>query len=123
MGKRLRVLVAEDCRDTALTYATLLQLVGHEVRLVHDGPAAVQAAITDRPDVALLDIGLPGMDGYEVAEAIRRQPHLLAVRLIAVTGYGQPSDVDRGYQAGFDHYLVKPVEPATLLTLLANGTG
>ena len=118
MSDRVRVLVAEDSKDMALTYATFLKLAGYEVHLVDDGRAAVEAAVADRPHVAVLDIGLPGMTGFEVAEAIRRQPDLQGVRLIAVTGYGQEQDVRRGREAGFDHYLIKPVDPLELLRLL-----
>jgi len=122
LGDRVRVLVAEDCQDTALTYATFLKLAGYEVRVVCDGRAAVEAAVAERPDVAVVDIGLPVMTGLEVAEAIRQQPDLQGVRLIAVTGYGQRDDVRRGQEAGFDHYLVKPVDPADLLPLLTSKT-
>lgn len=118
MSDRVRVLVAEDSKDMALTYAAFLKLAGYQVRLVDDGRAAVEAAVADRPHVAVLDIGLPGMSGFEVAEAIRRQPDLQGVRLIAVTGYGQEHDVRRGREAGFDHYLIKPVDPLELLRLL-----
>jgi len=118
VGERVRVLVAEDSHDLAQAYATFLRLAGYDVCVVKDGRAAVLAAVAEHPDVALLDIGLPGMDGYQVAEAIRRQPDLVGVRLIAVTGYGQEEDRCRGHEAGFDHYLVKPVEPLDLLPLL-----
>ncbi|HEV3262859.1 MAG TPA: response regulator [Gemmataceae bacterium] len=119
MAEPVRVLVVEDCRDTAVSQALLLEMAGYEVRLVHDGPAAFREAATFRPDAVLLDINLPGMDGYQVAEQIRRKPALRRVRLIAVTGYGQAKDIRRGREAGFDHYLIKPADPEELLRLLA----
>ena len=88
----------------------LLEMTGHATRLAHDGPAAVQAAIDYWPDVVLLDIGLPGLDGYKVAQRIRQQVGLENVVLVALTGYGQDSDRQRSQDAGFDHHLVKPAD-------------
>jgi CheY-like chemotaxis protein len=105
-----RVLVVDDNRDAAETMRELLQVYGYATRVAYDGPEALDAAIAFRPDVALVDIGLPAMDGYEVARRIRQLPELRAIRLIAVTGYGQASDRHRTEQAGFDHHLVKPVD-------------
>jgi len=118
MVDRVRVLVAEDCPDTAASQALLLELAGYEVRLAHDGPAALREAAGFRPDAVLLDIGLPGIDGYRVAEQIRGQGAFAGVRLIAVTGYGQAQDIRRGAEVGFDHYLVKPAEPEELLRVV-----
>ncbi|NQV26682.1 MAG: PAS domain S-box protein [Rhodopirellula sp.] len=115
----LRVLVVDDNVDTAGSLAMLLEASGHEVRIAHDGPTALQAAIDNKPDVVLLDIGLPGMDGNEVAKRIRQQPELENVVLVAMTGYGQDSDRKRSHEAGFDHHLVKPVELSALEKLLA----
>ena len=105
-----RVLVVDDNVDNAQGLAMLLEMTGHATRLAHDGPAAVQAAIDYQPDVVLLDIGLPGLDGYKVAQRIRQQAGLENVVLGALTGYGQDSDRQRSQDAGFDHYLVKPAD-------------
>ncbi len=115
----LRILVVDDSQDSARMSAMLLRSWGHEVRVAHDGPSALERATGFRPEVILLDIGLPGMDGFEVARHIRHQPHLEGVRLVAVTGYGQDTDRRRSEEAGFDVHLVKPVEPAALQALLA----
>jgi signal transduction histidine kinase len=113
-----RLLVVDDNRDAADSLATLLRLLGHEVRVAHDGPAALALAKDYRPEVVFLDIGMPGMDGYQVARRLRRQPGLEGVRLAALTGWGQPEDRRRSAEAGFDHHLVKPVEPSALQQLL-----
>jgi signal transduction histidine kinase len=106
----LRVLVADDNVDTVETFALLLRQSGHDVRTAYDGEAAVQAAMEYQPDVALLDIGLPGLTGYEVAKRIRLEPSLQSMVLIASTGYGQDSDRRAALQAGFNHHLVKPAD-------------
>jgi two-component system, sensor histidine kinase len=113
-----RVLVVEDNLDAALTLADLLGIWGYEVSTVHDGLSAVETAPRFRPDVVLLDIGLPGIDGYEVARRLRRRPELAGLLIVAVTGYGQESDRQRSREAGFDHHLVKPVDLETLRRLL-----
>lgn len=105
-----RVLVVDDNVDGAQSLAMLLEMTGYGTRLAYDGPAAVQAAIDYRPDVVLLDIGLPGLDGYKVAQRIRHQAGLENVVLVALTGYGQDSDRQRSHDAGFDHHLVKPAD-------------
>ena len=92
---------------------------GHEVRLAYDGPSALDVAINYRPDVLLLDIGLPGLDGYEVAQRIRQQAALKNIMLVALTGYGQESDRQRSQNAGFDHHLVKPADFDKIENLLA----
>lgn len=115
----VRVLVVEDNVDAAETLADLLRLWGYQVEVVHDGQAAVEVAPGFRPDAVLLDIGLPRMNGYEVARWLRRRSDLGGVLLIAVTGYGQESDRARGREAGFDHHLVKPVDLDLLRRLLA----
>jgi CheY-like chemotaxis protein len=97
----------------------LLQIMGNDIRMAHDGQEGVDVAQEFRPDVVLLDIGLPGIDGYEVARLIREQPYGTRVRLIALTGYGQESDKSRARSAGFDEHLVKPVEIRTLHRALA----
>ena len=118
-GKALRILVVDDNVDTAESLAMLLRLVGHQVRTEHTGPKGLQAAVSEKPDVVLMDIGLPGMDGCQVAERIREHQDLKAMRLIAISGYGQEADQRRCEKAGFSHHLVKPVDPAKLQELLS----
>jgi len=115
----LRVLVVDDNVDTVLSFSMLLRASGHEVQTAHDGLAAVQAAINYRPDIVLLDIGLPGLNGYEVAKQIRQHPDLKHVVLVALTGYGQDSDRHASGQAGFTHHLVKPARFEELQKILA----
>jgi signal transduction histidine kinase len=115
----LRVLVADDNLDTAMTFSMLLSQSGHDVRTAHDGEAAVQAAIDYQPDVVLLDIGLPGLNGYDVARRIRLEPALQNTVLIASTGYGQESDRKAAFEAGFNHHLVKPADFDKLERILA----
>jgi signal transduction histidine kinase len=115
-----RVLVVEDHPDGARSLATLLEVLGHEVRTVFDGRGAVAEARTYLPEVVLLDIGLPGLNGYEVARQLRREPALEGVFLIAMTGWGQPEDRRRSYEAGFNAHLVKPVELHDLEPLLVS---
>jgi CheY-like chemotaxis protein len=117
-----RVLVVDDNVDGAESLAVLLRLGGHEVRVCHDGPASLMIVDEFRPEMVFLDIGLPGLDGYEVAWRLRARPERIA--LIALTGYGQEEDVRRSRQAGFDRHLVKPADPASLAALfeaLGNG--
>lgn len=115
----MRVFVVEDNLDAALTLVDLLQIWGYEVRAVHDGLAAVEVAPFFDPDVALLDIGLPGIDGYEVARRLRGRSDLEGLLIVAITGYGQDSDRERAREAGFDHHLVKPVDLDLLRRLLS----
>jgi CheY-like chemotaxis protein/anti-sigma regulatory factor (Ser/Thr protein kinase) len=115
---RHRVLIVEDHADSAQTIETLIALDGHEVRNVRDGPAALELVEKFRPDVLLVDIGLPGMDGFEVARRLRASEVTRMSLIVAVTGYGQDRDRSRAIEAGFDHHLVKPVNVPTLLTLL-----
>lgn len=114
-----RVLIADDNRDAAESLALLLQIEGHEVTAVHDGREALTAFESWKPDAALLDIGMPGLNGYEIARAIRRMPGGRDVTLIAVTGWGQDNDKAQALQAGFNHHFTKPVEPDALTALLA----
>jgi PAS domain S-box-containing protein len=114
-----RILVVDDNQDSAESLALLLELSGHEVRTAHDGVEGVEAAATFRPDVILLDIGLPKLNGYEAARRIREQQGGKQVVLVAVTGWGQEEDRRRSGEAGFDAHMVKPVDPNTLGTLLA----
>jgi CheY-like chemotaxis protein len=115
-----RILVVDDNADAADSIALLLQAAGHDAEVAYSSEAALEAAVGSRPDVVLLDIGLPGMDGYEVARRLRAQPELENLRLIALTGYGHDSDRMRSREAGFDHHLVKPVEFDSLTRLLAS---
>jgi signal transduction histidine kinase/ActR/RegA family two-component response regulator len=115
-----RVLVVDDNRDAAISLGRLLKLLGADVHVVHDGPAALQVLSTFRPTVVLLDIGMPGMDGYEVARRIRKHPDWGDVVLIAVTGWGQEQDRLLATQAGFDHHLLKPADAASLGDLLTS---
>jgi CheY-like chemotaxis protein len=115
---RLRVLVVEDDADTAEATALLLRLYGHEVRVAADGPAALALAAAEPPEVVLLDIGLPGMDGCEVARRLRHQATPRPPVLIALTGYGWTEVWGRCYEAGVDLYLLKPADPDALRTLL-----
>jgi CheY-like chemotaxis protein len=115
----LKVLVVDDNADTVLSFTMLLKASGHDVRAAYDGPTAVQVVLDYQPDVVLLDIGLPGLNGYEVARRIRQQPDFENVVLVALTGYGQDSDRQSSLQAGFDHHLVKPARLAQLQQILA----
>jgi len=115
----LRMLVVDDDVDAAEMLEMLLTISGHAVRIAHDGPAALEAALEFRPNVVLLDIGLPEMDGYEVAKRIRQQPALTNVVLVALTGYGQETIRQRSQDAGFDHHLVKPADFAKVQHILA----
>ncbi len=114
-----RVFVVEDNLDAALTLRDLLEIWGYEARTVHDGLSALEVAPEFHPDVVLLDIGLPGIDGYEVARRLRDRADLPGLLIIAVTGYGQESDRQRAREAGFDQHLVKPVDLEILRRLLA----
>ncbi|HEX3131261.1 MAG TPA: response regulator [Thermoanaerobaculia bacterium] len=116
---RRRVLVADDNQDSAESLGMLLELHGHEVRLAYDGQEALDAAGLFLPDVMLLDIGLPKMDGFEVASRLRQDSRHDRMLLVAVTGYGRDGDRERARAAGFDHHLIKPVDPRTLADLIA----
>jgi two-component system CheB/CheR fusion protein len=115
----LRILVIEDAADTARTTQLLLTTWGYDCLMARDGPAALDVAATFRPEVVFLDIGLPGLDGYEVARQLRKHPATGAAFLVAVTGYGQDREVELCWEAGFDRHLLKPVEPQEFRTLLA----
>ncbi len=114
----LKVLVVEDNEDTAESLRMFLELSGYGVTLAYTGPDGVATARAVRPDVVLCDIGLPGMDGFEVAATLRQAPETATARLIAVTGYGKDEDRRRAFEAGFDVHLVKPVDPQQLLAYL-----
>jgi CheY-like chemotaxis protein len=114
-----RVLVVDDNEAAADMLAALLKTMGHEVRVARDGMSALETADVCRPEVVLMDIGLPGMDGHEVARRLRLRPAGAGMRLVAVTGYGQDEDRRRYQESGFDAHLVKPVEPQVLQEVLA----
>jgi CheY-like chemotaxis protein len=114
----LRAVVCDDATDLRELVADLLRLRGHEVAVVEDGPSAIAAIIKERPDVALIDIGLPDMDGYAVARAIRGRIQDYRPRLIAMTGYGQASDRAAAFDAGFDAHIVKPASADKILRAL-----
>jgi PAS domain S-box-containing protein len=118
LTRHVRVLVVEDNRDSAESLRMLLSTQGYEVALAYTGTEGVEAARSVRPDVVICDVGLPGMDGYEVARAIRMNPGTAKTRLIAVTGYGRDDDRVRALASGFDNHLVKPADPEALLGLL-----
>jgi CheY-like chemotaxis protein len=113
-----RVLVVDDNQDAADTLALLLELMGHQTRTANDGLAALEAAEDFRPDVVLLDIGLPKMNGYDVCRKMREQPWGQRAFLVALTGWGQAEDQRKASEAGFDRHLVKPVEESVLQQLL-----
>jgi Signal transduction histidine kinase len=113
-----RILVVEDNRDAAEVLATYLRTCGHTVRVAYDGPAGFAAAAREQPDVVICDIGLPGVDGYEFARKLRADPRLQRCLLVAVTGYGEARDRQRGVEAGFAHYLTKPADPREIERLL-----
>ena len=119
VGKRVRILVVEDNREAARMMRVLLEIGGYDVMLAYTGPDGLEMAKTEHPAIVLCDIGLPGMDGYEVAAALRRNAETAATRLIAVTGYGREEDRRRALEAGFDAHLVKPVNPDVLLQYLS----
>lgn len=119
LATNLKVLVVDDNVDTVLGFLMLLKASGHDVRSANDGLSAVEKAIEYRPDVVLLDIGLPGLNGYEVARRLRQHPNLKNTVLIALTGYGQDTDRQASKQAGFDHHLVKPARFDQLNKILA----
>lgn len=117
-SERLRIMVVDDNVDAAAMLALLLETQGHQVLVEHDSTRALQAARAVAPHVCLLDIGLPDMDGYELARRLRAQPETTASVLIAVTGYGQESDRENSLAAGFDHHLIKPVDIKMLYPIL-----
>jgi CheY-like chemotaxis protein len=104
------VLIADDNHDAAVSLSMLLQAMGHDTRVVHDGIEALEEAELFRPDVVLLDIGMPRLDGYETARRIASRPWATATRIVAVTGWGQEADRQRAKEAGFHLHLVKPVD-------------
>jgi CheY-like chemotaxis protein len=115
-----RILIVDDYPNTAESFARLLRHLGHEVEVAFDGVQAIEIAERCRPEIVLLDIGMPKMNGYETAEWIRRQPWGKQTRLIALTGWQGEEHRQRSLKSGFDAHLVKPVGPTEILTLLVN---
>jgi CheY-like chemotaxis protein len=113
-----RLLLVDDNVDAVESLAVLLTADGHEVRTAHDGAGALALIESFRPDLVVLDIGLPGMNGYEVAQRIRARPELGAPTLVALTGYGQQEDRKRARAAGFDHHFIKPADVGAIQRLL-----
>jgi CheY-like chemotaxis protein len=113
-----RILVVDDNLDAALSLSRLIALLGHDVNVARDGNSALFIARSMRPDFVLLDIGLPGSDGFQVAEALRREPGLGALKIIAVTGRGEEEDRERSQEVGIDYYLLKPIDVPFLESLL-----
>ncbi|HZM36017.1 MAG TPA: ATP-binding protein, partial [Burkholderiales bacterium] len=120
-AKGQRILLADDNLDFASTFATLLRRMGNEVRVEHDGQAALAAAADFRPQLAFLDIGLPKVNGFELARRLRALPATRGAKLVAVTGWGQPADRQLAAEAGFDDYMVKPVEIERVQGILRAG--
>ena len=115
-----RILIVEDNQDSAMSLKLLLEALGHAVAVVHDGEGAVDAAAAQRPDVILMDIGLPGISGYDAARRIRNDCKDSRLLIIALTGWGQEQDRRRSVDAGIDHHLVKPLDLAKLRQILAS---
>jgi CheY-like chemotaxis protein len=118
-----RILIVDDNVDAAATLHMLLQSLGHETRMAHDGMRALKLAGEFNPDIVLLDIGMPGLDGYEVARRLRGLKRDKPFRIVAITGWGQEADRQRSREAGFDLHLVKPVDPQDLLQALSDRNG
>jgi CheY-like chemotaxis protein len=114
------VLVVDDHVDAAESLAMVLVGDGHDVRTAYDGVQALSAARSFHPQAIVLDLGMPGMDGFEVARAVRADPDLAGVRLIALSGYGQAEDTKRSAEVGFDRHLVKPVDPDKVIAAIQN---
>ena len=113
-----RILLVDDNVDFVASLALILQASGHEVRVTHDGLEALEVATTFQPDFIFLDIGLPGLNGYDVARNLRQLPSTQRSILVAITGWGQAGDKRRAREAGFDHHVVKPVEPTEIHAIL-----
>jgi CheY-like chemotaxis protein/two-component sensor histidine kinase len=115
---RHRILIVDDLPDLAGSFRTLLEVIGQEVLVAHDGPTAIESVLAERPDIVFVDIAMPGMNGYEVARQLRARPELKGLTLVALTGYGQAEDQKKSVEAGFDHHLTKPASLAKLREVL-----
>ncbi len=116
----MKVLIIDDNVDSAQTSSSMLDLMGHSCTVVHEGALALAVARALKPDVVLLDIGMPGMDGYEVCRQLKQMPEMQKKTVIAQTGWGQESDRQKAFAAGFDHHITKPVSLDLLTQLLAD---
>jgi DNA-binding response OmpR family regulator len=121
-GNGARVLVVDDDPDQTAGLVQVLELVGFTVQTAHDGPSALEIARSFAPRAVVLDVGMPGVDGYEVARQLRKEQSGERMLLIAVTGHGTEDDRDRSREVGFDHHLLKPVNLKNLIALLTEGT-
>jgi CheY-like chemotaxis protein len=117
-GNRLHVLVVDDSRDAANSLCMLLRLWGHDCRVAYDGVAGLRAACQYQPDCLLLDIAMPGLDGYRLAQAVQAQPGLERARLIAMSAYSDETHIRHSREAGFDLHLVKPTDPFEIKRLM-----
>ncbi len=115
-----KILVVDDNRDAARSLAILLGIMGNETRTAHDGLEALELAPDFAPDLVMLDLGMPKLNGYETARRIREQPWGQVMQLVALTGWGQDEDKRKSYEAGFNSHIVKPIEPTALAKLLAD---
>jgi two-component system CheB/CheR fusion protein len=122
-GEPRHILIIEDNRDLAESLRLLLAMRGYAVRVAYNGLEGVKAAHEWHPDTVLCDIGLPGLNGYDVAAEVRRDPAIAQACLVAITGYGTDQDRERAHQAGFDHHFTKPADPVALLQLIARDRG
>lgn len=116
-----RILLIEDNPDARETFRMMLELAGHEVLEADEGRSGLELLMSALPDIAVIDVGLPGLDGYEIASRFRREPQSSRVMLVALTGYGTPEARERSRQAGFDHHLIKPVDPDVLREIMGTG--
>ena len=116
--EKITILIADDSADAADSLAEYLRMLGHDVHVAYSGLEALTAARSLQPDAAILDIGMPGINGYEVSRAIRAEPWSSRIRLIAVSGWGQHKDKRDAHDAGFDAHLTKPIEPSQVESLL-----
>ena len=116
--RSVRILIVEDNADVAEALAHFLDALGHRVRLAHDGPSGIEAAREEIPELMIIDIGLPEVDGYEVARQVRKLPGAEIAILLALTGSATEQDRKRSLDAGFDHHFVKPVDPAVIQAIV-----
>jgi CheY-like chemotaxis protein len=119
LTSNLRIEVVDDNHDSANSLGMMLRIMGNDIQIANDGEQAVRVAADFQPDVVLLDIGLPKLNGYEAAQQIREQPWGKKIVLIALTGWGQAEDKRQANEAGFDLHMVKPVDPTSLISILA----
>jgi len=120
---RRRVLIVDDNHDSADSLAAVLRALDHDVRTLYEGAAVIAVAEEFQPQIVLLDIGLPGMNGYEVARQLRKSAKLRSAILVALTGYGRDEDREQAREAGFDHHLMKPLEPEVLERIIESTIG